>query len=78
MKTQILELLLPVRTRAERFALHQELLLARAPELLCEEELEPKPPRETLDDVPCEVPVALLPGRAAVVLPAECRLRELP
>ena len=49
MKAEILKLLLPVRARLERFTRHQ---LALLPELLllllCDDELEPKPLRETL------------------------------
>ena len=74
MKTQLLKLALPVRARRESLALHQEPLLpACAPELLCDDALEPKPLRDT-----CVVPMALLPGRAAVELPSLCRLRVLP
>ena len=74
MKTQLLELALPVSARRESLALHQEPLLpACAPELLCDDALEPKPLRDT-----CAVPVARLPGRASVVDPALCSERVLP
>jgi hypothetical protein len=66
---------LPVAPRFERFAFHQlPLLLACAlPLLLCDEELEPKPLRDT-----CDVPIERLPGRASDVVPLANELRLLP
>jgi hypothetical protein len=75
MKAEILELALPVAARLERFAFHQlPLLLAwLLLLLLCEDELEPKPLRDT-----CAVPMARLPGRASLVAPSLSELRLLP
>jgi len=89
MKAEILKLLLPVRARLERFTRHQ---LALLPELLllllCDDELEPKPLRETLllDDEPelmllretCDVPMDRLPGRASDVVPSAYERLVLP
>lgn len=48
MKAVVFELALPVRARLEDFALHQlEELRAELP-LLREDEVDPKPPRDTL------------------------------
>ena len=73
MKTEFLELAVPIRARCERFALHQLPLPPCEPLLPCAEALEPKPPRDTW-----AVPIERLPGRASLVDPALCVLLVLP
>lgn len=72
MKAHVLALLLPIGAWRNSLALHQ-LLLERAPLLLCDDELDPKPPRETW-----AVLIARLPGRAALVVPSGCVVVVLP